>query len=79
MKKIKQRMTVEMTAEDVVTINALIDKATEMEGLHSTIENYTVNRCPICDGAFAKGDSYCANCGQKIRFVDYSTSDVIPL
>lgn len=79
MKKIKEKMLVEMTAEDVVAINDLIGKATEMEGLHSVTENYTVNRCPICDGAFAKGDSYCANCGQKVRFVDYSTEDVIPL
>lgn len=81
MKKIMTRIEVELTVEEIVEINKMIDRETPMDGLiDDKSSDYRWNRCPKCGRAFLNDDGcYCKECGQKIRFVDYSTIDVIPL
>ena len=81
MKKIMTRIEVELTVEEIVEINKMIDRETPMDGLMDDMSSdYKWNKCPKCGRAFLNDDGcYCKECGQKIRFVDYSTIDVIPL
>lgn len=79
-KKITTKLEVLMTAEEVVEYNEMVERNTEKDGLmDKTCDDYKWNRCPNCNYAFLSGIKYCNNCGQKVRFVDYSTIDVIPL
>lgn len=81
MKKIMTRIEVELTVEEIVEINKMIDRETVMDGLMDDMStDYKWNKCPKCGRAFLNDDGcYCKDCGQKIRFIDYSTLDVIPL
>ena len=80
MKKIMTRVEVELTVEEIVEINKMIDRETSMDGLmDDKSSDYSWNRCPKCDRAFLNDGIYCKDCGQKLRFIDYSTKDVIPL
>lgn len=80
MKKIMTRIEVELTVEEIVEINKMIDRETPMDGLmDDKSSDYRWNRCPKCNRAFLNDGIYCKDCGQKVRFVDYSTLDVIPL
>lgn len=80
MKKIMTRVEVELTVEEIVEINKMIDRETPMDGLmDDKSSDYRWNRCPKCDRAFLNDGIYCKDCGQKLRFIDYSTKDVIPL
>lgn len=81
MNKIMRRIEVGLTAEEIVEINKMIDRETPMDGLmDDKTKDYRWNRCPICNRAFLNNDGYyCKDCGQKVRFVDYSVIDVIPL
>ena len=80
MKKIMTRVEVELTVEEIVEINKMIDRETSMDGLmDDKSSDYRWNRCPKCDRAFLNDGIYCKDCGQKLRFIDYSTKDVIPL
>lgn len=80
MKKIMTRIEVELTVEEIVEINKMIDRETPMDGLiDDKSSDYRWNRCPKCDRAFLNDGIYCKDCGQKLRFIDYSTKDVLPL
>jgi hypothetical protein len=80
MKKIMTRVEVELTVEEIVEINKMIDRETPMDGLmDDKSTDYRWNRCPKCDRAFLNDGIYCKDCGQKLRFIDYSTMDVLPL
>lgn len=80
MKKIMTRIEVELTVEEIVEINKMIDRETPMDGLmDDKSKDYRWNRCPKCDRAFLNDGIYCKDCGQKLRFIDYSTKDVLPL
>lgn len=80
MKKIMTRIEVELTVEEIVEINKMIDRETPMDGLmDDRSKDYRWNRCPKCDRAFLNDGIYCKDCGQKLRFIDYSTKDVLPL
>lgn len=80
MNKIMRRIEVGLTAEEIVEINKMIDRETPMDGLmDDKSSDYRWNRCPKCDRAFLNDGIYCKDCGQKLRFIDYSTKDVLPL
>lgn len=80
MKKIMTRIEVELTVEEIVEINKMIEREIPMDGLmDDRSKDYRWNRCPKCDRAFLNDGIYCKDCGQKLRFIDYSTKDVLPL
>lgn len=74
MKKINQKITVNLTIEEALEYNILVDRDTLKDGLATDDDN--VNRCPICGKNFTKENYFCALCGQRVRFI---VSDVIPL
>ena len=75
MNKIKAKMTVDMTAEEVTYVNELIERDTAIEGVpHEDYSN--LNKCPLCGETFGGYDRFCSRCGHRLKFV---TSDVVPL
>lgn len=80
MAKINETILVEMTPEDIVRHNDLEERDTEAEGLMLDDCDYRFNKCPKCESLISNDKShFCRHCGQRIRFVDYSVLDVIPL
>lgn len=80
MNKLKVKLVSELSAEDVAYINKLIERDKAVDGLmDDKSSDYRWNRCPKCDRAFLNDGIYCKDCGQKLRFIDYSTKDVLPL
>lgn len=74
MKKIKQGITIEMTLDEVMEFNAVVERDTEKDGVAH--ENVEFNGCPSCGGIFMSEMKFCPFCGQRVRFVKY---DDIPL
>lgn len=74
MKKIKQSITIEMTLDEVMEFNAVVERDTEKDGVAH--ENVRSNGCPSCGGIFMDYMKFCPFCGQRVRFVKY---DDIPL
>lgn len=68
MKKIEAKLTVALTAEEVVEINSMIDRETAMEGLPAEIEG-DFCRCPKCGRDFGEDAAYCSLCGQKVVYI----------
>lgn len=74
LKKITEKIIIELTAEEAVEFNIMVDRATFKAGI--PVDEADKNKCPVCGGMVDKHDNYCAKCGQAVYFVD---SDVIPL
>lgn len=74
MKKITQKITILLTAKEVVELNELIGRDTPHEGLPTEDKDY--NKCPNCGRRFNVGDGFCSLCGVRLK---YNCSDTIPL
>lgn len=74
MKKIEETIMLKFTLDEVVELNKLIDRDTIKNGIADKNRDY--NKCPVCDRLFGQWETFCPNCGQRIKFVD---SDDIPL
>lgn len=76
LKKINEKIHLEKSLEWVVAVNELIDKSVPMDGNPYEMDR-NKNLCPRCSvGLIGEGESYCALCGQKVRFFN---SDILPL
>ena len=74
LKKITEKILIELTAEEVVEFNNMVERATFKAGIPT--DGIDKNKCPVCGQVVSKGDNFCTKCGQAIYFVE---SDVIPL
>ena len=74
MKKIKDMITLNLTLEEAIEFNGLVERESVVDGMPT--EDDAVNRGPKCGKEFGKIDFFCSLCGQRVRFV---ISDTIPL
>lgn len=65
MDKIRGALDVELTVEEVTTINALIERDTVKETTRTEYDNYI---CPVCNKYVSRTDTFCKHCGQRIVY-----------
>lgn len=74
MEKIKVKVSLELTPEEIVELNKLIDKSKYIYGVPTDFENMCA--CPKCGTLYDKEANYCSGCGQAVFF---NESDTVPL
>ncbi len=64
MKKIRGTFTVELTLEDAVLVNALLDRDSAKPAID--IGYSAICKCPACGENIGMSASFCDKCGQRI-------------
>ena len=64
MKKIRGTVDISMSFEEIIEVNALIERNIAKPMVGS--EEETLAKCPTCGKYISKSDNFCGNCGQRI-------------
>ena len=63
MEKIRGALDVELTVDEITSINALIERATAKAVIVTDMGNH---KCPVCKEYVSKDGNFCSCCGQML-------------
>lgn len=75
LEKVKTTIDYQMTIEDAIEFNTMLESRTPRNGVYV---DFSKNNCPICGATIYRYYRFCPICGQRVVFSENDERDYIP-